>query len=87
MSPSLKPRMSVCVCVCVCVCAGLVYVCAYISVYTITQNNSSINLKLKHLVVYENICNSENFNIGHCLVKVKVMARPQIYETIISARD
>ena len=56
--------MSVCVCVCLSVC---------VSVYTITQkNNFSFDLKLEHIVVYEN--SSDKFDIGHCPIKVKVMA-------------
>ena len=51
--------MSVCVSVCV-------------SVYTITQKNDSFHLKLEHIVVHEK--SSDEFNIGHCLIKVKVMA-------------
>ena len=39
-----------------------------LSVYTITQK--IIHLKLKHIVVYEN--SSDKFDIGHCLIKVKV---------------
>ena len=57
--------MSVCVSVCVCVCVS-------VSVYTITKNNGSINLKLKHVVVYKN--SSNDFDIGHCTIKVKVTA-------------
>ena len=47
-------------------------VCVSVSVYTITKNNGSIHLKLEHIVVYEN--SSEEFDIGHCLTKVKVTA-------------
>ena len=53
-------RVLVSVCVSVC-----------LSVYTITQNGS-IDLKLEHIVVYEN--SSDEFDIGHCPIKVKVMA-------------
>ena len=55
--------MSVCVAVCVSVC-----VC--VSVYTITQKNRLIHLKLEHIVVYEN--NLDKFDIGHFPIKVKV---------------
>ena len=56
--------MSVCVSWCLCVC---------VSVYTITKkNDGSIHLKLEHTVVYEN--SSDEFDIGHCPIKVKVMA-------------
>ena len=53
--------MSVCVCVCPSVC-----------VHDNSKNNGSIDLKLEHIVVYEN--SSDEFDIGHCLIKVKVMA-------------
>ena len=44
-----------------------------LSVYTITQKIiGSIDLKLEHTVVYEN--SSDEFDIGHCLIKVKVTA-------------
>ena len=57
-------RMCVPLCVCVAVCE---------SVYTITQkNNGSIHLKLEHIVEYENT--SDEFDIGHCPIKVKVTA-------------
>ena len=52
-----------CVSVCVSVC---------LSVYTITQKNGSIHLKLEIIVAYEN--SSDEFDIGHCLIKVKVTA-------------
>ena len=52
-------RPSVCLSVCVCVC-----------VYDNSKNNGSIDLKLEHIVVYEN--SSDEFDIGHCLIKVKV---------------
>ena len=60
--------MSVCVSVCVSMCL-CVSVCVLVSVYTITEKN---NLKLEHIVVYEN--SSDEFDIGHCLIKVKVRA-------------
>ena len=64
--------MSVCVCLCLFVCLRvLVSVC--LSVYTITQkNNGLIHLKLEHIVVYDN--SSDEFDIGHCPIKVKVTA-------------
>ena len=37
------------------------------------QNKGSIHLKLEHIVVSENT--SDEFNIGHCQIKVKVTAR------------
>ena len=54
--------LSVCVCVCVCLCR----------LYDNSKNNGSIHLKLEHIVVYEN--SSDEFDIGHCLIKVKVTA-------------
>ena len=60
--PQLKSthaRLSVCLCVCLCVC-----------VHDDSKNNGSIHLKLEHIVVYEN--SSEEFDIGHCPIKVKV---------------
>ena len=50
-----------CVCVCVCVCA-----------HDNSKNNGSIHLKLEHIVVHEN--SSDEFDIGHCPIKVKVTA-------------
>ena len=37
-----------------------------------SKDNSSIHLKLEHVVVYEN--SSDEFDIGHCPIKVKVAA-------------
>ena len=37
-----------------------------------SKNNGSIHLKLEHIVVYEN--SSDEFDIGHCPIKVKVTA-------------
>ena len=54
-----------CVCVCVCVCVS-------VCVHDNSKNNSSIDVKLEHTVVYEN--SSDEFDIGHCLIKVKVTA-------------
>ena len=55
-------RVLISVCVSVC-----------LSVYTITQkNNGSIDLKLEQVVVYEN--SLDEFDIGHCPIKVKVTA-------------
>ena len=51
----------VCLCVCVSVC-----------VHDNSKNNGSIDLKLEHIVVYEN--SSDEFDIGHCPIKIKVMA-------------
>ena len=47
------------VCVCVCLCT-----------HDNSKNNGSIDLKLEHIVVYEN--SSDEFDIGHCPIKVKV---------------
>ena len=52
-----------------------VCLCVRMTVYTIIKKNTSngsIHLKLEHIVVYEN--RSDEFDIGHCLIKVKVMA-------------
>ena len=57
--------LSVCVSVCVCVC-----VCVFVCVHDNSKNNGSIDLKLEHIVVYEN--SSDEFDIGHCPIKVKV---------------
>ena len=53
--------LSVCLCVCLSVC-----------VHDNSKNNGSIDLKLEHTVVYEN--SSDEFDIGHCTIKVEVMA-------------
>ena len=55
--------MSVCVCVCLSVC---------LSVRLSVCLSGSIDLKLEHIVVYEN--SSDEFDIGHCPIKVKVTA-------------
>ena len=55
--------LSVCVSVCVCVCVS-------VCVHDNNKNNGSIHLKLEHVVVYENI--SDEFNIRHYQIKVKV---------------
>ena len=54
--------MPVCLSVCV-------RVCLSICVHDNSKNNGSIDLKLEHIVVYEN--SSDEFDIGHCLIKVK----------------
>ena len=59
--------MSVCLSVCVRVC-----VCLFVCVHDNSKNNGLIDLKLDHIVVYEN--SSDEFDIGHCPIKVKVMA-------------
>ena len=38
-----------------------------------SKSNLSRNMKLKYLVVYENI--SDKFDVGHCRAKVNVTAR------------
>ena len=53
--------LSVCLSVCVSVC-----------VHDNSKNNGSIDVKLEHTVVYEN--SSDEFDIGHCPIKVKVTA-------------
>ena len=57
--------MVVCLSVCRCVCLS-------VCVHDNSKNNGSIDLKLEHIVVYEN--SSDKFDIGHCLIKVKVTA-------------
>ena len=53
--------LSVCLCVCLSVC-----------VHDNSKNNGSIDVKLEHTVVYEN--SSDEFDIGHCPIKVEVTA-------------
>ena len=65
MSVCLSVRLCVCVCVCVCVCLS-------VCVHDNSKNNASIHLKLEHIVVYEN--SLDEFDIGHCAIKVKVTA-------------
>ena len=58
--------LSVCLlCVCLCVCLS-------VCVHDNSKNNGSIHLKLEHIVVYGN--SSDEFDIGHCPIKVKVTA-------------
>ena len=54
-----------------CVCLS---VCQSFCVQDNSKNNGSIDLKLEHIVVYEN--SSEEFDIGHCPIKVKVTVSP-----------
>ena len=49
-----------------------VSVCLSVCVHDNSKNNGSIHLKLEHVVVYEN--SSEEFDIGHCPIKVNVTA-------------
>ena len=58
--------MSVCVSVCLYVCVCCVSVCVHIN----SKTNGSIDLKLEHIVVYEN--RLDECDIEHCLIKVKV---------------
>ena len=53
--------LSVCLCVCLSAC-----------VHDNSKDNGSIDVKLEHTVVYEN--SSDEFDIGHCPIKVKVTA-------------
>ena len=65
--------MSVCVCVCLSVLVSVcLTVCVCVCVHDNSKNNGSIDLKLEHIVVYEN--SSDELDIGHCLIKVKVTA-------------
>ena len=57
---------SVCLSVCVSRCLS---VCVSVCVHDNSKNNGSIHLKLEHIVVYEN--SSDQFDIGHCPIKVK----------------
>ena len=57
----LSFHLSVCVHACVCVC-----------VHDNSKNNSSIHLKLEHIVAYEN--SSDKLDTGHCPIKFKVTA-------------
>ena len=45
-------------------------VCVSVCVHDNSKNNSSIHLKLEHIVVYEN--SLDKFDIGHYPIKVKV---------------
>ena len=47
-------------------------VCLSVCVHDNSKNNGSIDVKLEHTVVYEN--SSDEFDIGHCPIKVKVTA-------------
>ena len=58
----------VCMPVNVCLCLG---VCLFVCVHDNSKNNGSVHLKLEHIVVYEN--SSDEFDIGHCPIKVKVI--------------
>ena len=64
--------MSVCVCVCVCL-SVFVCVCLSLWLHDNSKNNGSIHLKLEHIVVYEN--SADKLDIGHCLIKVKVLGQ------------
>ena len=68
--------LCVCVCigVCVCVCLSVsmsvcLSVCLSVGVHDNSKNNGSIHLKLEHIVVYKT--SSDEFDIGHCPVKVR----------------
>ena len=45
-------------------------VCLSVCVHDNSKNNGSIHLKLEHIVVYGN--SSDEFDSGHCPIKVKV---------------
>ena len=57
--------LSVCVSACLSVCLS-------VCVHDNSKNNGSFHLKLEHIVVYEN--SSDEFDIGHCPIKVTVTA-------------
>ena len=65
LNSSYRVLMSVCVSVCLCVCVS-------VCVHDNSKNNGSIDLKLEHIVVYEN--SSDEFDIGYCPIKFKVTA-------------
>ena len=44
--------------------------CVCVCVHDNSKNNGSIHFNLEHVVVFEN--SSEEFDIGHCPIKVKV---------------
>ena len=54
-------------CVCACLSVSL-----SVSAHDNSKNIGSMHLKLEHIVVYEN--SSDEFDIGHCPIKVKVTA-------------
>ena len=43
-----------------------------VCVHDNSKNNCSVRLTLENVIVYEN--SSDEFDIGHCPIKVKVMA-------------
>ena len=49
-----------------------VSVCLSVCVHDNSKNNGSIDVKREHTVVYEH--SSDEFDIGHCPIKVKVTA-------------
>ena len=51
-----------------------------VCVHDNSKNNGSIDLKLEHIVVYEN--SSDEFDIGHCPIKVKVTLKFSPFTTI-----
>ena len=59
--PSVCLRACLSVCVCVCLCT-----------HDNSESNGSIHLQLEHIVVYGN--STVEFDIGHCVIKVKVTA-------------
>ena len=46
--------------------------CVCVFVQDNSKNTGSVHLKLEHTVVYGN--SLDNFDIGHCPIKLKVMA-------------
>ena len=56
-------------CVCLSWCLS---VCLFWCVHEHSKNNGSIHLKLNHIVVHEK--SLDEFDIGHCPIKVKVTA-------------
>ena len=58
---------SACLRVCVSACLSI---CVCVYVHDNSKNNGSVHLKFKHVVVFEN--SLDEFDIGHCPIKVKV---------------
>ena len=52
-------------------------VCVSVCVHDNSKNNGSVHLKLEGIVVYEN--SLDEFDIGHCPIKVKFTAGLRIF--------
>ena len=62
---------------CVGVCGS---VCLCVCVNDSSKNNGSVQLKLDHIVVYEN--NSDEFDIGHCPIRSRSLSNFSPFTTI-----